>query len=76
MRGANRTVQGTMIEKRGSCQLKVSFFGFQHLILREYGRDGFCGYRPPHQLGEFPAIVNMGNLETDNKPEAEAGDAD
>jgi hypothetical protein len=52
------------------------FFGFQRFVLREYRCDGSCGYGSPHQFGEFPAVVDMGNLETDDKPKAEAGDGD
>jgi hypothetical protein len=51
-------------------------FWSEHLVLGKNGRDGFGGYGTPHKFGELPAVVDVGNLETDDKPETEAGDAD
>jgi hypothetical protein len=65
----------TTIKKR-ILPAKKLLFGFQRLILREYRRNGFCGYGTPYQLGKFPAVVDMCDLEADDKPETEAGDAD
>jgi hypothetical protein len=56
--------------------VKRLFFGFERLVLRENGRDGFCGYGPPYKRGKLPAVVDMGKLETDNESKAETGDAD
>jgi hypothetical protein len=63
-------------KKEDTLYKKKLFFGFERLILRKYGRNGFCGYGPPHELGQFTAVVDMGDLETDDEPEAETGDAD
>jgi hypothetical protein len=62
--------------KKGSGPAQKLILGPERLVLREYRRNGFCGYGTPYQLGKFPAVVDMCDLETDDKPEAEAGDAD
>jgi len=51
------------------------FPGFDSFVLGEHRRDGFCGYGPPDEFGEFPAVMDMRDLEADNEPEAETGDA-
>jgi hypothetical protein len=54
----------------------VLFFGFEHFVLCQHRRDRFCGYGTAHQRGEFAAVMDMRDLETDNQPKAETGDAD
>jgi hypothetical protein len=57
---------------------KSLFFilGFEHLVLGQHRRNGFCGNGAAQHGGELAAVVNMRNLETDNEAETEAGDAD
>jgi hypothetical protein len=62
------------LEKKG--QIKKLFFGFKRFVFRENRRDGFCGYGTPDKRGKLPAVVDMGQLETDDESEAEAGYGD
>jgi len=55
---------------------KKLFFGFKRLVFRENRRNGFCGYGTPDKRGKLPAVVDMGQLETDDESEAEAGYGD
>jgi hypothetical protein len=64
-------------EKREDRILGFSLFlRFEHLVFSKNRSNGPCRYRPPDKGREFPAIVDMGELETDNEPKAEAGNAD
>jgi hypothetical protein len=56
--------------------VKKLFLCFEHFEFCQNGSYGFCGYRPPDKGCKFTTIVDVGQLETDNKSEAEAGDAD
>jgi hypothetical protein len=56
--------------------VKRLYFWSERLILRENGRDGFCGYGPPYKRGKLAAVVDMSKLETDDESEAEAGYCD
>jgi hypothetical protein len=61
--------------KKGTDKKKL-FFGFKRLVFRENRRNGFCGYGTPDKRGKLPAVVDMGQLETDDESEAEAGYGD
>jgi hypothetical protein len=68
-----------IMKKRGSSRknaVKNLFLRYESFILGENGSYSFCGYGPPDKGRKFTTIVDMGQLETDNKSEAEAGDAD
>jgi hypothetical protein len=66
---------GNARKKMGRLRISLIFW-FEHLVLREHGCNGFGRDATPHKLGELAAVVDVCDLEADDQPEAEAGDAD
>jgi hypothetical protein len=55
---------------------KRLFLRFECFVLGKYRGNGSCGDGTTHQGRKLAAVMDMRNLETDDQPETEAGDAD
>jgi len=60
----------------GTVIKKVLFPGLECLVLGEHRGNGLGGYGTTYQGRKLAAVMDMCDLETDDQPETEAGDAD